>query len=668
VRLAPAILILLELLLGARAIAAEPEPVPDPNKIILLPEVVITAKPILQETRFDSLGTLMTIVTRKQIDGLNALDLPSALRRIPGVVISRYNLVGSYGGGDGGAVYLRGLGSGRPGAEIGTLFDGVPRFVGVWTHPIMDALSLDSADGIEVSKSPQSVLQGNMAFGSVNMVPFRRSAPGYETAVQGAWGRYGTRSGDIRHGGRTGSFDYYLSAGQKRSDGERDLAYGKTESIYGRAGLQLAPGWDWSVQVDHTGGSVQDPGSKDNPWPVEDSGFKVPRFDTDTELYLTTMAHRIGSASGMAKLYLEHGRMDWRLWDSPTFGQPPESFRGLTEYDNYGLRFHESISGPSAIRMILGFDQDFYGGKAWEVHASGKTPDLEHFFRNRAPYVTASRAIRLGDDASSAWSVTPSAGVRYNDSRSFDSDWGWQAGAVAERGRNHFHIQRSRGFNLPGVYVATMYDGWNRPGEWEDLRAEILDHNEVGLRIGLLPKVEVEATAFYDEVRSALRWVPPVIPPPPPFQSPRFDNSGHYVNRGVETSLTADIGASALFAGVALMHPSPKDLPNAPAWSVDAGLNARLTRALGLSVDASWTAEQVVLNPRFASPTDYDRPTARVDRHFLLNARLGYASRAAGAQSEIYLAAENLTDEEYEYRPGYPMPPVTWMTGIRVNF
>jgi iron complex outermembrane receptor protein len=85
-------------------------------------------------------------------------------------------------------------------------------------------------------------------------------------------------------------------------------------------------------------------------------------------------------------------------------------------------------------------------------------------------------------------------------------------------------------------------------------------------------------------------------------------------------------------------------------------------------VDASWTAEQVVLNPRFASPTDYDRPTARVDRHFLLNARLGYASRAAGAQSEIYLAAENLTDEEYEYRPGYPMPPVTWMTGIRVNF
>jgi iron complex outermembrane receptor protein len=664
-RIARALLILLGLFPGIRAVAAGLDALPDTNKIVLLPEVVIVGKPILEDTRLDSLAGVVTLVTARQIVDLNALDLPSALRRIPGVVISRYNLVGSYGGGDGGSVYLRGLGSGRPGAEIGTLFDGVPRFVGVWTHPLMDALSLDSAAGIEVRKSAQPVLEGNMAFGSVNMVPRRRESPGYETSIRGMVGRFETRSGEIRHGGRTGNLDYYLSAGQNRSDGARAHARGRTESIYGRVGFELAPGWDWSFQVDHTGGDVQDPGSTASPWPLDDPSFRVPSFGTDTELYLATMPHRVGSAAGEAKVYLDHGRLDWWQWGSPVFGQPPESFRSITDYDNYGLRIHESFPLPAAVRLLVGYDQEFYGGTAQEKRASGDGPKIKHLFRNRAPYLSASKTIPAGGEG---WRVTPTAGARFNDSRFFGSDWGWQAGVSATRGRSRIHAQHGRAFNLPGVYVATLYDGWERRDEWKHLRAEILDHNEVGFRAGLMPGIEFGVDAFYDEIRSALRWVPPVIPPPPPFQPPRFANSGRWVNRGVETSVTADARAGSLFLGLSLMRPMPDDLPNAPHWSVDAGLNARVTRAIGLSADVDWSAAQTVLNPRFAAPSDYRQPTSRVGRRFLLNARLSYAFVASGARSEVFLAGENLTGAKYEYRPGYPMPPATWMSGIQIGF
>jgi len=34
-------------------------------------------------------------------------------------------------------------------------------------------------------------------------------------------------------------------------------------------------------------------------------------------------------------------------------------------------------------------------------------------------------------------------------------------------------------------------------------------------------------------------------------------------------------------------------------------------------------------------------------------------------EGELFVAGENLTDETYEYLPGYPMPGINIMTGVR---
>jgi iron complex outermembrane receptor protein len=62
--------------------------------------------------------------------------------------------------------------------------------------------------------------------------------------------------------------------------------------------------------------------------------------------------------------------------------------------------------------------------------------------------------------------------------------------------------------------------------------------------------------------------------------------------------------------------------------------------------------------------------TATVDNYFLVNAKLGYSVQTLipGIDGEIYLAVENLTDTDYEYLPGYPMPGTTGMLGFRLVF
>ena len=135
----------------------------DGREPVRMDEVVVTASPIIEGNRVSDFGGSSTVVTEEQIADLNAQDLPSALRLVPGVAISRHNPIGSFGGAEGGSITIRGMGSSRPGAEIQTLVDGIPKFVSVWSHPLMDTLSIDPVERIEIYKGAQPLQFGNSA-------------------------------------------------------------------------------------------------------------------------------------------------------------------------------------------------------------------------------------------------------------------------------------------------------------------------------------------------------------------------------------------------------------------------------------------------------------------------------------------------------------------------
>ena len=177
-----------------------------------LPEIVVVAPPIIDGNAVDRYAGEKTVVTEEQISDLNAHDISSALRMSPGVNITRYNPVGSFGGATGGALFIRGMGSSRPGAEIKTLMDGVPMYMSVWNHPLLDLMSVDPAQSIEVYKSPQPYVFGN-AFSVVNIIPKQKDTEGYVSKLEAAGGSFGTFIEKAEHGGKQGDLDYYVGGG-----------------------------------------------------------------------------------------------------------------------------------------------------------------------------------------------------------------------------------------------------------------------------------------------------------------------------------------------------------------------------------------------------------------------------------------------------------------------
>ena len=158
------------------------------NRVAELPSILVVASPVTQEEQVSKDGVETVSISREQLDNLNAQDLQTALRQVPGVAVSRYSAIGSYGGAQGGSIYIRGLGTARPGGEVRTYTDGAPRESGVWGHPLMDAMPIDFAQALSVQKNPHP---GDHAgtFGAVDVETKRRREQGQEGEVVHAFRR-----------------------------------------------------------------------------------------------------------------------------------------------------------------------------------------------------------------------------------------------------------------------------------------------------------------------------------------------------------------------------------------------------------------------------------------------------------------------------------------------
>jgi iron complex outermembrane receptor protein len=110
---------------------------------------------------------------------------------------------------------------------------------------------------------------------------------------------------------------------------------------------------------------------------------------------------------------------------------------------------------------------------------------------------------------------------------------------------------------------------------------------------------------------------------------------------------------------------NPETIPFSPKWTLSGGLSARLAPRWRMHLDAEWVDERFAGNPRFPGPPE------RVDAFFLVNGQLVWrlppGSRDSGSPS-LFLAFENLLDEDYAFRPGYPMPGTSLMAGIDWSF
>lgn len=625
-----------------------------------LKPIYVEATPLLEEVSLSN-GTLVNTVGKEQLRMLGASDLAGALRRVPGVTVSRFNSVGAFGGGDGGAVFIRGHGSGRPGGEIMTMVDGVPRFNGIWTHPLLDMISIDIAERIDVYKSPQPVLFGNMAFGAINIVPKTMEEQGRSTRVLGSAGKHATYTGLAEHGFGTGAYRSWVTVSHRQSDGHRENADGEVSNFYGNFAYTINDHWTASLLLNQQYGEANDPRAVNAaPIPI------VERYETESTFAVGTLSHQYEQLSGFLKFYYEAGETEWRQFDAtgPPDGPPPvdEAFTNFTEFDNYGLRLQEKLEVEDGPTITAGWDLQYYGGQVSDIYdnpavafANDRQP--ERRLRNNAFYVNLEQDFDLAGGT-----LTPSTGLRYNFAKEFEDEYGAQAGLSYTRGDTRVYGNFARAFNYAGLYAAIFSDRWSgfgvSPDAWKALDAETILHYELGLEQTLGNWGRLTVAVYYDDVSDAVD----LDSPPPPVS---LTNTGDYQLFGTEVFLflTPDQNLD-LFIGGAYQSPNPSDVPNYPELSLSAGANYRLSDKWSLNVDAQYVDEQ------FTQGTRFNPGTQEVDSYFIVNARVAYAVEMWNGQlqGEVFAAVENLTDTDYAFRPAYPMPGITPSIGLDVRF
>lgn len=615
---------------------------------ITLSEIVVTASPIIEENEVTRLGSKVTLITKDQIADLNAMDLTSALRRVPGVVISRHNPVGSFGGGEGGAIFIRGHGSSRPGAEIQTLIDGIPKFVSVWTHPLMDVLNVDIVETVDVYKGAQPVLFGNMAFGAVDIKTKRMRDTGFKTIFHGSYGSHNTMTSAIENGGKLNRFDYYLLGGYRSSDGHRENADGELNDIFGHIGYEISENWDIDMTFIHTNNWAGDPGVEDGSVPPDG------RFYTEDYFTVATISNSHDWGSGYIKLYRDRGDIDW------VDQEGTQGLDTLTDYQNYGLRAREIFNPWKNGEVIVGVDLDYIRGEVELLDPLGTDSRFpEETFRISSTYAALSNMF--GEEE--GFYIIPSLGVRYMNHNRFENESAPQAGLILGYKETKLHASYGKGINYPGIY-ARVQDEVFMPGDnqWTEIVAEKLNHFEAGIAYVFNESAKIDLTWFYDKGEDRI-----VISPPPPFP-PVLTNMGEYMHRGIEGSINiSPISELTLFGGFTYLHAEPEDLPYSPEWTFSSGINYLFFNDFQVSFDTLYVDDQYVTSrARKKGTINVDQ----VDSYFLLNGKISYdfILPYGNLESQIYLAGENLTDTEYEQKKGYPMQGISCMFGVVVNY
>ena len=615
------------------------------NMAIRLPEVVVTGTPIIDGNRLTPLAGQVTTVSEDQLKELNAQDLQSALRETPGVVVSHFDPVGSFGGGEGGSVFIRGMGAARPGAEIQLAIDGIANFNSLWTHPLLDMLSVDIAQRIDVYKGAQPVLYGNMAFGVVDIVTKRQTDPGFTTSLQLAGGSYNTVVEVAEHGGKVDNFDYYLLQSYRYSDGHRPNSDGELQNYFGRIGYALTTNWEAHVVFNRTDNFADDPGSTI-------TGQNNGRFNDDDYLTIVTLANHYERADGYVKAYWNRGTLNWvNQYDSGT-GKNDENT--VTGYDNYGVKTRETFKPWDGGELMAGVDVDFISGKYNDVTAGSLTVFPRETFRIVSPYASLNQRW----DFNNGVYLQPSAGFRYFNHDIFADEFAPQAGLVLGVKDTEFHASYARGVNYPGIFVDAFPPG-NNLGH--SLHAETLDHYELGASQRFSKLAKLDLTLFYDDGHDRIVLTYPPFPPV-------WKNINRFRTEGLETALTVTpVRDLALFGGFTVLNSNPGDLPYAPQWSASAGASYRFLQRFRLSVDSQYVGNQTALSrDRDINAIN----TSQISSYFLVNARLSYdfALPSWRLHGQIFVAGQNLTDAAYQQQPGYPMPGINGMGGVKLEF
>jgi iron complex outermembrane receptor protein len=600
------------------------------------------------------------------------------------------------------SLYIRGRGSSHPSSDFAIEFDGVPRYGALFGQVLGDSIAISTIGGIEVYKSPQLHQFGN-GYASVNILPKYLTKEGHEIVLDFSGGSYYTFAESLSGGIKKGPFDIYMSQsfadtnGHRDSqhwaeaEGRRDHSGAQQQNYYVNTGYQINKEWNFRLLANYVNSKTEAP--MPDTKPTGTNGVSWPgaeRYDTETLLGTLTLNHQYEHLDGFLKAYWNETDFDLlqELTNGLRYGGGTGGLWSRQEISLYGIRGKERLLLWPGGEILAGADLDLTELKNTQRTFSGlAVPGINGGLAKRvwdfpdttlfSPYLAISQFI----GRSEGFHIIPSAGFRYFEHDEFKDKSAGQAGLVAGYGHTDLNFNYARGINYPTPvvlmnFVRTDVPVSNPSQYWEKIKPEVVDHYEVGLT-HTWPKIAtLGATYFYDKGKDRFQAYM-FGPIPIQFNDP----IGEYKIQGLElTGTVTPVKNLEFFAGATWLDVQAtgnndierEEMPYTPEFQFQAGFNWTFLDNFRLFMDMQHLRDLYQGTSARSGTFNFGQLTHadKLDDITLVNARLSYRFNYKPLRltdSEIFLAVNNIFNQDYEYAKGYTMPGTTVFAGFSIK-
>ncbi len=597
---------------------------------VRLGEAVVTGSRTATDPRH--LPQTVSVINRSELTQDNRQSLlPTLAEQVPGLMVTSRGMMG-YGvsGGGSGGMMLRGISSGA--AQLLVLIDGNPQYNGIYGHSVGDALQTMLAERVEVLRGPASSIYGSNAMGGVvNIVTRQPLADGSRTSVNVGAGSYGTFQSEASYQYRRGRFSSTAAGQYGRSDNHRPHMGFEQYGGFAKLAYAFSNHWNAYADANVTHFNASYPGTATAPM------LEADQWITRGAVSLGVENH-YGRTSGRLSFYDNFGRHKINDGYNADTGSPQTRlFRSRDAL--MGLSFYQNAKLWQGGHLTVGFDyQNIYGHAYYTSRATGEVLETanKQSGEERSHELAAYASFR--QDVAT-W-LTLSAGARYDRHSVTGAEWVPEAGAVVRVSRfGQLKLTASKGFRNP-----TMREMYLYPPSNTNLRPERLWNYEVawsGQALG--NRLSYGLNLFCIDADNIIQTV-----------NRQNVNTGCLNNKGIEAELAWQVNSHVSLTTNHSWLEMKRPVVSAPKYKGYAGANlsygkfrfhAGLTQVCGLYTQ---TGEN-----------------ERTENFTLLNASASYQLLKP---LRLWLRADNLLAQRYEYITGMPMPRTTFMAGVQLDF
>lgn len=550
----------------------------------------------------------VTVLDREQIEQAQVSDVPALLRQVAGIQISR-----SGGKGQTNTVFLRG---GSAGHTL-VLIDGVRTGSATLGYASLAELSLQQIEQIEVIKGPKAALYGSDALAGVIAITTRKAD---STSVQLKTGRYQSHEADIATSQQFGNVKVRSNIGWSDSEGFDvrpgtqtdkdgfDQRYGKLAAEYNTAyGL-------WSA--DHNVLRSRGQYDFDPTW-----GPGADQVETKTSQ--SRLGWALDGDKSSQKLSISHNQTEDLNWgeDSPAT---------LFETERQELDYQYSRKLSNSLTALTGLN--------W-YQEDVSDSDLGYDVDSRI-----NKAIFAGVSYQSGAWLADATGrhdkqSQYGHSNTYELGLGYQL-------TNELLVRASRSSAFKAPSFNDLYYPFSGNAE---LAPETATSDELGLKYRA-GDLQIESSVYQQNVNNLIQWAPAAdgnwVP----------QNVGEAKIKGAELSVSHNW--QQLHQQVAYSYTDAKD------EATDAPLIKRSKHTVHWQGAYQWQDWRVFVTSDYQSDFQTgDFATPQLGGYTLWGAGVSYE---LSNELQIAAKADNLTNKDYLYLPGYATAGAEW--SLRLNW